>query len=45
MAEHGVTVTYETIRAWCNKFGRDYANAFVPTRKAGDTWFLDEVFI
>lgn len=25
MAERGVTVTYETIRAWCDKFGRDYA--------------------
>jgi transposase-like protein len=25
MAERGVTVTYETIRAWCYKFGQDYA--------------------
>lgn len=25
MAERGVTVTYETIRAWCERFGRDYA--------------------
>jgi hypothetical protein len=25
MAERGVTVMYETIRAWCYKFGRDYA--------------------
>lgn len=25
MAERGVTVTYETIRAWCERFGRNYA--------------------
>jgi hypothetical protein len=25
LAERGVTVTYETIRAWCAKFGRSYA--------------------
>jgi transposase-like protein len=25
MAERGVTVTYETIREWCQKFGRAYA--------------------
>ena len=25
MAERGVIVTYETIRAWCYKFGKDYA--------------------
>src|SRR5438132_13821188 len=25
MAERGVTVTYESIRAWCFKFGQDYA--------------------
>jgi putative transposase len=29
MAERGVTVTYETIRAWCYKFGRTTPNAFV----------------
>ena len=23
MAERGVTVTYESIRAWCYKFGQD----------------------
>ncbi len=25
LAERGVTVTYETIRAWCAKFGPSYA--------------------
>jgi putative transposase len=25
LAERGVNVTYETIRAWCTKFGAAYA--------------------
>jgi putative transposase len=25
LAERGVTVTYETVRQWCQKFGPDYA--------------------
>ncbi len=25
LAQRGITVTYETIRQWCSKFGRDYA--------------------
>ncbi len=25
LADRGVTVTYETIRAWCTKFGPSYA--------------------
>ena len=46
MAERGVTVTYETIRAWCERFGRDYAKRIRARRgKLGDTWHLDEVFI
>jgi transposase-like protein len=42
MAERGVTVTYESIRAWCYKFGRDYAKR-IRTRGGmlGDTWHLD----
>ncbi|MDQ0688809.1 transposase-like protein [Streptomyces achromogenes] len=27
MLERGVTVSYETIRRWCAKFGQAYANA------------------
>ena len=46
MAQRGVVVTYETIRAWAQKFGRTYAN---PLRqraaRAGDQWFLNEVFV
>ena len=46
MAERGVTVTYETIRAWCERFGRDYAKRIRARRgRLGDTWHMDEVFI
>jgi len=39
-----VTVTYETIRAWCAKFGPSYA-AGLRRRRAGqaDKWHVDEV--
>jgi len=44
MAKRGVTVTYETIRAWCDKFGRDYARGIRARRGTlGDTWYLEEV--
>ena len=46
LAERGVTVTvtYETIRAWCSKFGPNYA-AGLRRRRASvsDKWHLDEV--
>jgi putative transposase len=46
MAERGVTVTYETIRAWCYKFGQDYAKRIRARRgRLGDTWHLDEVYL
>jgi putative transposase len=46
MAERGVTVTYETIRAWCYKFGRHYAKRIRASRgPLGDTWHLDEVYL
>lgn len=46
MAERGVTVTYETIRAWCYKFGQDYAKRIrVQRGQLGDTWHLDEVYL
>src|ERR671911_1974846 len=44
--ERGVTVTYETIRQWCRKFGQDYANQIRRRRpRPGDKWHLDEVFL
>src|SRR5437764_2557474 len=46
LAERGVSVTYETIRQWCRKFGQPYANELRRRRpRPGDKWHLDEVFI
>ncbi len=45
-AERGVVLTDETVRQWCRKFGRAYANSLRRRRPhPGDTWPLDEVFI
>ena len=39
LAERGVTVTYETIRQWCQKFGQTYANELRRRRpRTGDKW-------
>ena len=46
LAQRGVTVTYETIRQWCQRFGRVYARQLRRRRgRMGDTWHLDEVFV
>ncbi|WP_406466571.1 IS6 family transposase [Streptomyces hirsutus] len=46
MLARGVTVSYETIRQWCVKFGPVYARELRRRRpRAGDTWHPDEVFI
>jgi putative transposase len=46
MAERGVTVTYESIRAWCYKFGGDCAKRIRARRgQLGDTWHLDEIYL
>ncbi|MCX4784369.1 IS6 family transposase [Streptomyces sp. NBC_01264] len=46
MLERGVVVSYESIRRWCLKFGRAYANSLSRRRpQPGDKWHLDEVFI
>ena len=42
----GVSLSYETVREWCLKFGQTYANGL--RRKSpqpGDRWHLDEVFL
>jgi putative transposase len=42
----GIIVSHETIRAWCERFGSQYAAALRRRRpQAGDKWHLDEVFI
>ena len=46
LARRGVTVTYETIRHWCQTFGLDYAQRLRRRRgRLGDTWHLDELFV
>ncbi len=46
LAERGITVTYETIRKWCQKFGQNYARK--PKKRqgrSGNTWHIDEIFV
>ena len=46
LAQRGVTVTYETIRQWRQRFGPVYARRLRRRRgRRGDTWHLDEVFV
>ena len=46
LAMRGVVLTYETIRAWCLKFGQTYANGLRhKSPPPGDQWHLDEVFL
>ena len=46
LAERGITVSHESIRQWCLKFGADFARKVRQRRpKPGDTWHLDEVFL
>ena len=46
LAQRGVTVTYETIRQWCQRLGPVYARQLRRRRgRMGDTWHLDEVFV
>ena len=44
MAVRGITLTYETIRQGCGKFGQMFANDLRRRRpRPGDKWHLDEV--
>src|SRR5580765_5368504 len=46
MLARGAVVSYETIRAWCAKFGQVDANQLRRRRpRPGDKWHLDEVFV
>jgi putative transposase len=46
LAERGITITYESIRQWCQKFGPDYARKLKKRQgRLGDTWHIDEVFV
>ncbi len=46
LAKRGITVTYETIRQWCRKFGPEYARKLKRRQgRLGDVWHLDEVYV
>ena len=46
MAVRGLTLTYETVRYWCLKFGQTYATGLRrKSPRPGDRWHLDEVFL
>ena len=46
LAERGISVSYEAIRLWCNKFGPKYVARLKRKHQGyGDAFFIDEVFI
>jgi putative transposase len=46
LAERGITVSYESIRKWCNHVGPEYTRTLKKRGgRLGDDWYLDEVFI
>ena len=46
LAERGITVSYESVRLRCNKFGSKYARRLKKKHQGyGDTFFIDEVFV
>jgi putative transposase len=46
LTERGLTVTYEIVRQWCQKFGPNYARKLKKRQgRLGDIWHIDEVFV
>jgi putative transposase len=46
LAERGITVTRESIRLWCIKFGPIYSRRLKRKHRGyGDTFYIDEVFV
>ena len=46
LAQRGITVTRESIRLWCIKFGAIYTRRLKRKHRGyGDTFYIDEVFI
>jgi putative transposase len=46
LAEQGITVTYESVRQWWQKFGPAYARKLKKRHGRLDgTWYLDEIFL
>src|SRR2546421_9883788 len=45
LAMRGVALTYETVRAWCLKFGQTYANGLRRrSPRPGDQWHLERTW-
>jgi len=46
LAERGITVSHESIRLWCIKFGATYSRRLKRQHQGyGDTFYVDEVFV
>jgi len=46
LSARGITVSYETVRNWCQKTGKKYCSQIRNNLgQLGDTWYLDEVFV
>src|SRR5882672_2970396 len=46
LAMRGISLSYETIREWCLKFGQTYSDSLRRrSPRPGDQWHLDEVFL
>ena len=46
LSERGITVSYESIRLWCIKFGAIYSRRLKRKQRGyGDTFYIDEVFV
>jgi putative transposase len=46
LSERGITVSYESIRLWCIKFGPHYAKRLKRRHQGyGDTFYIDEIFV
>jgi putative transposase len=46
LAQRGITVSYDTVRPWCIKFGALYSKRLKRKHRGyGDTFFIDEVFL
>ena len=46
LAHRGVTVSYESVRRWCLKFGPMYQRSLKRRESKGsDRWYADEMFV
>ena len=46
LADRGITVSYELVRLWCDKFRLKYVRRLKKKHQGyGDTFFIDEVFV